>query len=67
MENKTLENAVDISGAELKNSPIDNSETGTVNNYYNNVESPGNNAMQAQLDRIEQTLNFILQAFMSKK
>lgn len=67
MENQTLENSVDIESSELKNSPIDNSETGTThnnetgttNNYYvaKNQDSPH----KAQLDRIEQKLDFLIQ------
>ncbi|MDD0824628.1 hypothetical protein PTQ27_09175 [Mannheimia sp. AT1] len=75
MENKTLENAVEVDGSELKNSKIDNSETGTinnhetgtVNNYYNEVPAtPNIHQLQAQLDRIEQMLHYKIQHIVSK-
>lgn len=73
MEHKTLTqtDSIDIEGVDLKNSPVNNSQN-TTNNYYGNSNN-GSYApseyeqMRSQLDRIEQTLNFIMQHLMSKK
>lgn len=76
MENKALESVVAIEGSELKNSQIDNSvkNGGTTNNYYSGCQgyatpqnTPSDYAqLRAQLDRMKQTLNFILQAVINK-
>lgn len=76
MENKTI----GIDRSELNNSPINNSvkNGGTTNNFYGACPDGKSSIdfaqLKAQLDRletqqnrIEQTLNFILQAAIVKK
>ena len=73
MENKnsTQDDSIGIEASDLKNSSVNNSQS-TTNNYYGNSNN-GSYApsdyeqIRSQLDRIEQTLNFIMQHLISKK
>lgn len=71
-----MESSIDIESSELKNSPINNSVTNgnTTNNFYSGCSDGIDfTQLKAQVDRIEtqqnrieQTLNFLLQAIINK-